>query len=50
MVENLFDRTLDPNLVGWLERPFGEEEVNEDFFGMDEVKSPGPDGFSMLFY
>jgi hypothetical protein len=41
---------LDPLDVGWLERPFQEEEVLQALLSMDEDKAPGPDGFPIAFY
>jgi hypothetical protein len=41
---------LDPLDVGWLERPFQEEEVLQALHSMDEDKASSPDGFSVAFY
>jgi len=41
---------LDPLDVGWLERPFQEEEVLQALHNMDEDNAPVPDGLSIAFY
>jgi len=44
--------TLYPNYEwsSWkLEHPFNEEEIRDAIFGLGAEKSPGPDGFSIIF-
>jgi len=48
--DNLFTDTLVPYDVESLEMTFSQEEINEAAFCMPNDKSPGPDGFTMLFY
>ena len=38
------------HLVGWLERPFEEDEIRRAIFECEENKAPGPDGFTMVIF
>lgn len=49
IIDNLFSSHLNEECVLRLEAPFSEEEVKEAAFSMYKDKSPGPNGFSMLF-
>lgn len=47
---NLFANHHSEDCVLQLECSFMEEEVKDAMFSMDNDKSPGPNGFSILFY
>lgn len=49
-IDNLFSYKLDSQLANSLDSQFSLKDVNEAVFSMGNDKSPGPDGFSMLFY
>lgn len=49
-IENFFDNRLSEHQVHELEKPFTEEEVKDDIFGMDGSKAPSLDCLSMSFY
>lgn len=49
-IDNLFSVSLDEEMVHLLKGHFSVEEVKNAIFSMEHDKSPGPDGFTMLFY
>lgn len=50
IIENLFSNTLKEEDGELLERVFSKEEIKEAVFRMAKDKSPGLDGFTLLFY
>lgn len=50
IITNLFDSHIPNDLGLELEAPFREDQGKAVVFGMDGAPSPGPDGFTMLFY
>lgn len=49
-IPNLFSSWIDNEVACNFEKPFSIEEVKIAVMSMGKDKSPGPDGFSMLFY
>ncbi|XP_022850571.1 uncharacterized protein LOC111372446 [Olea europaea var. sylvestris] len=49
-LEGLEFSTISEEDVSWLERLFGEDEIREVVFSMNDDRAPGPDGFSFAFY
>lgn len=50
LIDNLFSSMLEKDEASKLERMYLEEEVKVAVFNIDKDKSPGPDGFSSLFF
>ncbi|XP_058741554.1 uncharacterized protein LOC131613931 [Vicia villosa] len=49
VLENVFFNSLSMEESASLESPLSEEEIKEAVWNCDGSKSPGPDGFSLLF-
>lgn len=49
-MEGLEFSTITEEDAGWLERPFGEDEIKEVMFSMKDDKARGPNRFSFSFY
>lgn len=49
-IDNLSESFLDESEANGLEKPLFEEEIKDAIFCMTKDKSPGLDGFSILFY
>ncbi|KAJ9535280.1 hypothetical protein OSB04_un001622 [Centaurea solstitialis] len=48
--DSLFVRKLSKHQADFMVRPVSDREVREAIFDIDDIKAPGPDGFSSCFF
>ncbi|KAJ9535522.1 hypothetical protein OSB04_un001343 [Centaurea solstitialis] len=48
--DSLFLKKLSKEQADFMVRPIDDKEIREAIFGIDDLKAPGPDGFSSRFY
>ncbi|KAJ9535832.1 hypothetical protein OSB04_un001013 [Centaurea solstitialis] len=48
--DDLFVRKLSVQQADWMVRPVEDLEIKEAIFSIDDLKAPGPDGFSSRFF